>query len=37
MESLDRFFDAWERVMPRSFGDVFAALVLVSFVTWIVV
>jgi hypothetical protein len=37
MESLDRFFDVWERMLPRSFGDVMAALVLVSVVAWIVV
>jgi len=37
MESLDRFFDVWERLLPRNFGDVAAALVLVSFVAWIVV
>ncbi len=37
MENLDRFFDVWERVLPRSFGDVIAALVLMSVVAWIVV
>ena len=33
MESLDRFFDVWERALPRGFGDVLVALLLVSFVT----
>ena len=37
MENLDRFFDVWERVLPRNFGDVLAAFVFVSFVAWIVV
>jgi hypothetical protein len=37
MESLDRFFEGWERVLPRGFGDVMAALILMSFVAWIVV
>ncbi len=37
MESLDRFFDVWERVLPRNFGDVLAAFVVMSVVAWIVV
>lgn len=37
MESLDRFFDVWERVLPRNFGDVLAAFVVMSFVAWIAV
>jgi hypothetical protein len=37
MENIDRFFDAYERVVPRCFGDVLAALVVVSLLAWIVV
>jgi hypothetical protein len=37
MESLDRFFDAYDRVMPRNFCDILAALILVSLVIWIAV
>ncbi len=36
MDSLDRFFETYERWMPRSFGDMLAAVVLVFFV-WMVV
>lgn len=37
MESLDRFFDVYERLAPRNFGDVLAAVILASLVTWIAV
>jgi hypothetical protein len=37
MESLDRFFDVYERIVPRCFGDVLAAVVVVSVVAWVVV
>ena len=30
MDSLDRFFDVWERVLPRNFCDVLVALMLIS-------
>ncbi len=35
MESLDRFFDAYDRMLPRHFGDVMVAVVLFSLVSWI--
>jgi hypothetical protein len=35
MESLDRFFEVYERLMPPHFGDVMVAVVLVSLVGWI--
>ncbi len=35
MENLDRFFEGYERVTPRHFGEVMAALILVSLVAWI--
>jgi hypothetical protein len=37
MENIDRFFDAYERVCPRCFGDVLAAVVVLSLVVWIVI
>ena len=37
MESLDRFFDVYEQIVPRCFGDVAVAVLAVGFVAWIVV
>jgi hypothetical protein len=37
MESLDRFFDVYEQIVPRCFGDVLAGVAVVSLVAWIVV
>jgi len=35
MESLDRFFDAYERFVPRHFGEVMAAVIAFTVVSWI--
>ena len=35
-EILDHFFDAYERVFPSWFLDVFVAVVLLAFVSWVV-
>lgn len=37
MENIDRFFDVYERVLPRYFGDVLAAIVVVSLLAWVVI
>lgn len=37
MENIDRFFDAYERVLPRCFGDVLAGIVVLSLLVWIVI
>jgi len=36
MENIDRFFDVYERVAPRCFGDVLAALVVFGFLAWVI-
>lgn len=36
MITLDRFFDAYDRVMPRWFGDVLvAAIIIVPLAIWL--
>ena len=35
MDSLDRVFDAYERLMPRHFGEVMVAVVFFSLVIWV--
>jgi hypothetical protein len=37
METLDRFFDVYEQIVPRCFGDVAAAVFAVALLAWIVV
>jgi hypothetical protein len=37
MENIDRFFDAYERIVPRCFGDVLAGMIVVGLLAWIVI
>jgi hypothetical protein len=37
MENIDRFFDVYERVVPRCFGDVLAAVAVLSLLAWVVI
>lgn len=35
MENIDRFFDTYERIVPRCFGDLLVAVITIGIFAWV--